>query len=133
MRPTVKSKVRVLGDYRRGEVGVLVEDDRSDVPFKVEFSDGKTRWYCERNIEAEEETKMKLEVFGAEKKAEEVVRLKLVDRGDRVTLMAVDEKGDRVTTGNILYIDNEGYLHRISSCHVPGLKVDGCGQIIIKD
>ncbi len=56
MRPHVGSRVRVVGGdgsgcLKLGEVGRVVEDDRSPIPFKVDAGNGDTSWYREDQLE----------------------------------------------------------------------------------
>jgi hypothetical protein len=56
MRPHVGSRVRVVGGdgsgcLKVGEVGRVVEDDRSPIPFKVDAGNGDTSWYREDQLE----------------------------------------------------------------------------------
>jgi hypothetical protein len=55
MRPHVGSRVRALvggGALREGEVGEVVEDDRSPIPFKVRgVSSGASSWYKAEQLE----------------------------------------------------------------------------------
>lgn len=51
-RPTVGSRVRVLSEAWTGLEGEITLDDRSDLPYKVEATDGsKTDWFTERQVE----------------------------------------------------------------------------------
>ena len=56
MRPHVGSRVRVVGGdgsgcLKPGQVGRIVEDDRSPIPFKVDAGNGDTSWYREDQLE----------------------------------------------------------------------------------
>lgn len=56
MRPHVGSRVRVVGGdgsgcLKVGEIGRVVEDDRSPIPFKVEAGNGDTSWYREDQLQ----------------------------------------------------------------------------------
>ena len=56
MRPHVGSRVKVVsgdgsGCLAHGEVGTVVEDDRSPIPFKVAAPNGDTSWYREDQLE----------------------------------------------------------------------------------
>eukprot|EP01043_Picozoa_sp_COSAG02_P012664 COSAG02_NODE_492_length_21210_cov_13.381176_9_plen_344_part_00 len=56
MRPHVGSRVRVVGGdgtgcLKVGEIGRVVEDDRSPIPFKVDAGNGDTSWYREDQLE----------------------------------------------------------------------------------
>lgn len=77
---------------------------------------------------------MKLEIFGQSTKKEPILRLKLAHSGDGdVTLVAVDERGDRVDRGNILTITSNGKLMRHSWINENlGLSLDGNRRIELK-
>lgn len=56
MRPHVGSRVRVIGGdgsgcLKPGQIGRVVEDDRSQIPFKVDAGNGDTSWYREDQLE----------------------------------------------------------------------------------
>ena len=56
MRPHVGSRVRVIGGdgsgcLKPGQIGRVVEDDRSPIPFKVDNGNGDTSWYREDQLE----------------------------------------------------------------------------------
>ena len=73
---------------------------------------------------------MKLKVF--EKKSEEdVVYFKLVEQLKAITLMAVNSKGERLQSGDILYIDGTG-IHLYNAVNVGiGLPVTEDGTVIV--
>jgi len=56
---------------------------------------------------------MKIEIFGAEVPCEKVLRLKLYSYDGRVTVTAVDENGEKVSSGNLITFEEDGttYLH----------------------
>ena len=45
LKPSAGEKV--AGSLRSGQIGVIVEDDRSSIPFKVRAPNGETSWYRE--------------------------------------------------------------------------------------
>lgn len=76
---------------------------------------------------------MKIEVFeGTPKAPEQVLRLRLVQEHDYVVLCAVDEKGNRVSSGNLLAIYADGRIVRIGSVNTGlGLQLDYDRRVII--
>jgi len=67
---------------------------------------------------------MRIEVFG-EKNTEDVLRLRLVQNGTRADLVIVDEKGNMVLDGRILYISQDGKIHRYTGVNsFAGLSLD---------
>lgn len=56
VRPKVGQKLLVVSSfdgerkYRIGQVGTLMKDDKSGVPFKLEFSDGEYGWFKQTDV-----------------------------------------------------------------------------------
>ena len=59
VRPGVGDKVKVVGgDTRKGQEGTIYEDDGTSLPYRIEFSDGKSEhWFEETHVELLEKGK----------------------------------------------------------------------------
>ena len=73
----------------------------------------------------------KMLVHGATTETEVKVSMKLIANSDGVTLVAVDEEGDEISS--ILTIGNDGFIHRYTSVDEDlGLKLGDEGQVQFK-
>lgn len=76
---------------------------------------------------------MKLRIYGEKEKPEKEVFLRLVEKYGRVSLLAVDENGERVLGGDLLTISEGGFSRTCSVSKEIGLPLDEDGQVIIDE
>ena len=75
---------------------------------------------------------MKIEVWGEKEKSieKQPLRLRLVRNDTGVSLIAVDEEGNRVAFGHILQIDTYGYIRCNGDVtNKFGLQLDAQGRV----
>ena len=89
-------------------------------------------WENYKKRRAQGMNNVKFKVWGTKKEEPEEVFLSLQQEGDKITLMQVDEKGDRVPKGGlILSILENGTLYRYANVDVPGIKTDEGSRIVL--
>lgn len=77
---------------------------------------------------------MKLEVYGEGQDSEVPVRLRLIQEGNNVKLIAVDEDGDALYSGYLFTITADGYLVRCTHVNPSlGFKLEDADKIKIKE
>jgi hypothetical protein len=73
---------------------------------------------------------MKVEIWEEQETKEGLLRLRLVQQGSSIALMAVDQDGARCRSGNLLFIGSDGVLHLNRSVNNGlGLKLTGNGYL----
>lgn len=80
---------------------------------------------------------MKLSIFKEPSEApkeEKHVRLRLVKEGWGISVVAIDERGERVRSGYLLEFMPDGKIHRSPSINdTIGFDLDSQGRILIKE
>lgn len=76
---------------------------------------------------------MRIESYTEKAPANEPLRLKLMQSGSDVMIIAVDKFGNKLTAANIVRIKSDGSFHRQSAVNKDlGLKLDSARRIVIR-